>query len=261
MYNAQGYYICPVKIKESFINNNKKYKLGLLVIIKNERMVIEELIQHYIWQGVQHFYIIDNESTDETKAILKPYIDNGIISYYNMPGKHIQAKYYNIIFNSNAKEECEWLIICDADEYIYNRIKNKTILSYIESLNNKISNISLEWKMFGSSGFIMQPKEIRKNFLNRKKDTFNETKQIINTSLTSELIIHDHIYINKNSIINPIELALNHYAIMSKEYFEKIKMTRGDVNSITFDNIRDWTYFNNYDTNEVYDDELANLFE
>jgi hypothetical protein len=48
---------------------------------------------------------------------------------------------------------------------------------------------------------------------------------------------------------------------MSKEYFEKIKMTRGDVNSITFDNIRDWTYFNNYDTNEVYDDELANLFE
>jgi hypothetical protein len=59
--------ICNQIENYQFNLNNKKYKLGMLCIIKNEEMIIKEWIKHYIWQGVQHFYIIDNESTDGTK--------------------------------------------------------------------------------------------------------------------------------------------------------------------------------------------------
>lgn len=55
--------------------------VGLLAIIKNEGMVIQEWIEHYIWQGVSHFYIIDNGSTDNTHKVLLPYIQKGIMSY------------------------------------------------------------------------------------------------------------------------------------------------------------------------------------
>jgi hypothetical protein len=48
---------------------------------------------------------------------------------------------------------------------------------------------------------------------------------------------------------------------MSKEYFEKIKMNRGDVNTSMYDKTRNWDYFKNNDYKEFVDDELANLLE
>ena len=42
-------------------------------------------------------------------------------------------------------------------------------------------------------------------------------------------------------------LQPNHYPIQFKEYFEKAKMTRGDVYRPSSDSVRDWGYFSRYD--------------
>ena len=57
------------------------------------------------------------------------------------------------------------------------------------------------------------------------------------------------------------EIALNHYAIMSEEYFRKVKMTRGAADRT--DNVRDMEYYNKNDTeaSEIIDTELKNLVE
>ena len=54
-------------------------------------------------------------------------------------------------------------------------------------------------------------------------------------------------------------LEINHYAIQSKEFWEKIKMTRGD--SYWVDNVRTWEYFNNYDYAEFQDLELCSILK
>ena len=41
--------------------NKYKFFLTCSIIIKNEQTYIQEWIQHYIKQGVQHFFIIDND--------------------------------------------------------------------------------------------------------------------------------------------------------------------------------------------------------
>jgi hypothetical protein len=46
---------------------------------------------------------------------------------------------------------------------------------------------------------------------------------------------------------------------MSKEYFEKIKIQRGDASSSSSDSVRDWDYFNHYDYSEAVDTELADM--
>ena len=61
------------------------------------------------------------------------------------------------------------------------------------------------------------------------------------------------------TVDNPQQLSLNHYAIMSREYFSKVKMTRGDADNQKVDNIRDWNYFDRYDHKEVEDEELKQL--
>lgn len=245
-------------------NMETKYTLGLLVIAKNETMVINEYIEHYLWQGVEQIYFIDNGSTDDTKRKLVKYIQKGQLQYFDMPEKHKQEEHYNHIYNSVAKQECKWLIVCDVDEYIYNRSKGKNIQDYLSTLDyNKVGQVLLNWKMFGSAGFEKQPAHIRDSFVLRKNDLDENTKCIVNTDIVNLLRIHKHDFKDPSAetITRPPELALNHYAIMSKEYFSTVKMTRGDVSTMAHENVRDWDYFTRYDFKEVYDDELKILLK
>mmetsp|Transcript_17692 Transcript_17692/g.15964 ORF Transcript_17692/g.15964 Transcript_17692/m.15964 type:complete len:125 (+) Transcript_17692:78-452(+) len=116
--------------------------------------------------------------------------------------------------------------------------------------------------MFGSSNFTTQPRNIRSSFILRSNLYLNVTKHIINTINTLELNIHYHVFVeNKTFIIQPNDLALNHYAIMSLEYFQSVKMTRGDVSSKAYYKIRDINYFNSYDKlgSGFIDNELKDL--
>jgi hypothetical protein len=241
-------------------NNEPKYTLSLLLICKNESMVIDEYIKHYKWQGVEHIYLIDNGSNDNMKEVLNPYINDGYISYYYLDERNQQIKHYNTVY-IEIRNQTKWLIVCDADEYIYNRNKEETILTYLNSIDyNTISAIELSWKMFGSSDYKTQPiNNIRTSFVWRQKELHTLIKNIINTKFTDSLEIHSHKYNGGTRIKDPPELALNHYAIMSEEYFKTVKVKRGAADGAENNNIRDMNYFNAYDHKEEYDDELKNL--
>jgi hypothetical protein len=49
-------------------------------------------------------------------------------------------------------------------------------------------------------------------------------------------------------------IHLNHYPLQSLEFFQKVKMTRGDVACKEYDNIRNMDYFNEYNKNAVHVD-------
>jgi glycosyltransferase involved in cell wall biosynthesis len=248
------------RIREAFAA--PKYFFGLLMTVKNEGMVLDEFIQHYLWQGVDHIYLIDNGSDDNTRDIVEPYIKAGQLSYFFKPDRHMQSENYNELYKDRVRDECKWLAIVDADEFIYGRTQGQTLNSYLRGIDDdKVAAVSMGWKMFGSSGHHAHPPGVRKYFTRRRPGTENNGKSIINTYRTVSLVVHSHIYTEGSQVIsNPPELALNHYAIMSREYFEKIKMTRGDVGHATSDTLRDWTYFKQYDENtEELDTELADL--
>lgn len=43
------------------------YFLTCLAIFKNEAMNLKEWLDHHLWQGVEHFYLINNGSEDDYK--------------------------------------------------------------------------------------------------------------------------------------------------------------------------------------------------
>ena len=69
------------------------YYLTVGAIFKNESHCLQEWIEHHLYHGVEHFYLINDESTDEFMKILQPYINKDIITLYNVknhpkyPGK------------------------------------------------------------------------------------------------------------------------------------------------------------------------------
>ena len=139
--------------------------------------------------------------------------------------------------------------------------------------------------MFGSNGYIDQPKSIIKSFTKRKKfgskgyDLNHNinwklkldyiTKSISRTNKLIRLDTHNSQLKNKKQIIlpeNPTEndlekspLHLNHYAIQSLNWFLKVKKKRGSVTCKKSNNKKNEQFFKSYDYKEIIDEELSEL--
>ena len=133
-----------------------KYFLSVCLAIKNEAKYMEEFIQHYIDQGVDHFYIVNNNSDDNIEEVINNSVycsnvtlitdnrDMGILANDNSPFGHhnlLKENLYELI-----KTETEWAILIDADEFMYGK-NGYTIKTYIQSLDEKISCIYVIWNI------------------------------------------------------------------------------------------------------------------
>ena len=240
-----------------------KYKLVIVAIFKNEAIAMREWLEHYIRQGVEHFYMIDNGSTDDWKS----QVEGFPVTIYTDNEKHKQTEHYNDYFLEEVKRISEWVMVVDLDEFMYARNEFLTIPEYLDTLPKYIEELSVKWKMFGSNGHIEQPKSIIHGFTMRDKKIDNNVKSICRTMNLLKLGIHTHSIENKNNkiilevnseiMLRNSPLHLNHYAIQSWEFFKNIKMKRGAADSELSENIRDKEYFDKYDTNDIDDNELS----
>ena len=235
------------------------YYLSTLSIFKNETLNLKMWIEHYLWQGVEHLYLIDNGSTDNPLQILQEYIDKGCVTYYYNDKKFVQAEHYRYVFDTyKLKEETFWLAICDLDEFFYGVDKKLAIkLKTLEYFNVIYCN----WLMFGSDKLINHPADIRISNTHREKKLNKYTKYIFKTGIirdSSQIQIHKLREINDKRrvrIANKL-IRLNHYQLQSLEYFTKVKMTRGDVNAKKrVNNFRDKKYFIKGNENTNFKDE------
>ena len=251
-----------------------KYTLVIVAIFKNEAIAMKEWLQHYINQGVEHFYMIDNGSTDNWESE----VDGFPVTIFYNNKKHNQVDHYNNYFLKNVQSISEWVMVVDLDEFMYARNGFNNIPEYLNTIDENVDQISVFWKMFGSNGHITQPKSIIKGFTKRifNKGQKTNCKSIIRTTSLVKLDIHKSQTYNKNGISVPFNkpsvtetiyedeletnyLHLNHYAIQSYNWFKQVKMTRGSVTSKKNDNIRTDDYFKKYDWNDIEDIELSNI--
>lgn len=241
------------------------YYLSILAIFKNETMGLKLWIEHYLWQGVDHFYLIDNGSTDNPLDILQTYIDNGIVTYVSLPERHKQSEHYRYVFDKfNLKRNTFWLAICDLDEYYYG--VDNLLTKKLKSLENCFDYILCNWIMFGSNGNEKQPEDIRVALTKCAKEMSTYTKYIFKTNAirsSASIWVHNlldvpYIPLKRIRVANKL-IRLNHYPTQSLEYFTTVKMTRGDSYWPSCDNIRDMDYFKRYEFNDIEDNTLKNL--
>ena len=184
------------------------YNLSILAMFKNESMIIENWIIHYLKEGVNHFYLIDNGSVDDYWTKINKYENYiTIVKDSTRLSDGTQTYLYNKIFLDTVKRETKWLIICDIDEYIY--AKNGNIMDVLNKLPENVEKIWLPWKIFGSNGNIKQPNNIIKSFIKREIEYHNDkgfgkiicmTKNLENIGCCGHLVTlsNNNIYYNAN---------------------------------------------------------------
>jgi len=242
------------------------YYFSVLAQFKNETMNLKLWLDHYIWQGVQHFYLIDNGSTDNPQSILDDYIKKGLVSYYYRPEKESQVKNYRSIFAKHIWTQTYWLAVVDLDEFLYG-VDHK-LMSKLKTLEY-YNIIYCNWFIYGTSGCIKHPDDVRLSNIHRHPniDKLN-TKYIFKTnSVThpSQLWIHWLVYpntnyrlINKKTRVANNLIRINHYVCQSEEFFKKVKSVRGDATRPG----HKWTrnFFNKHNDPATFIDEtLKNL--
>ena len=219
-------------------------------------------LDHYRWQGVDHFYLIDNGSEDDPLSILQDYIDKGIVTYFYLPERYRQAQHYHYVFHhADLRQKSEWLILCDLDEFFFGL--HQTLRKEIQKIENDYDYIVCNWKIFGSDGLETHPPDIRTAITHRAENLWPGTKYIFKTNKidVSHICIHSlihHSIPSERTFQNNTTIQLNHYVIQSLEFFQRVKMPRGDATSPYADGVRNMDYFKQYDYREVQDEVLKN---
>ena len=75
-------------------NEGTQYKVTICAIFKNEGPYLREWLEYHMMIGVEHFYMYNNCSDDDYLTILKPYIDDNIVTLIDWPKLHEIGKVF-----------------------------------------------------------------------------------------------------------------------------------------------------------------------
>lgn len=185
--------------------------LAIVCVAKNEGPYLKEWIEYHKIVGVERFYFYDNESDDDTKEILAPYIKDGTVVYHFLPNHPItnqrpQIEAYNdAIFK--YRDRVSWMAVIDVDEFIV-PIEKNTIQEFLDDYV-QYPGVVVNWVCFDSNGHETIPTEhgglLTANYTRARKDH--------NCIDIGQNKAHDRLV---KSIVNP-KLVVNyisaHYAI------------------------------------------------
>lgn len=241
-----------------------KYYLAVCAIAKNEGPYFKEWIEWHLSQGVERFYIYDNESTDGTREVLQPYIDAGIVEYFYFPGRKRQLAAYDDCFERH-RLDTRWIAVIDLDEFIV-PIKDRSIPEFLHRMES-YAVVEINWLVYGSSGAktktegkLMQ--RFRKHSLpghqlNRHVKSIADPRRVCTMIGCHEAARisgkpvdpNGHIITTHFGDREPQQevIRINHYAIKSYEEF-LAKRARGRART---NSVRDMGYFERYDLNDI----------
>ena len=129
----------------------KKYNVSLCLIFKDEAPFLKEWIDYHKMIGVDHFYLYDNNSTDNYREVIKPYIDGGLVTLIDWPHQAAQMAAYKNCYE-NFRGESNWISFLDADEFICLK-EEDNIVKWLNKYKIYPSVI-VHFKMFGTGGLV-----------------------------------------------------------------------------------------------------------
>jgi len=239
--------------------------LAVCTIAKNEGVYFEEWIDWHRKMGVEKFYIYDNESSDDTKKILTPYVESGLVEYIFWPGKKQQLPVYDDCIERH-RLDTRWIAVIDLDEFIV-PIRDKTIPEFLKRFEY-FSAVEINWLNYGSGGVKTKEDGLvmdRFKYHSSLSHILNRhVKTIINPRRIFSFIgAHEAARISgsaADSYGQPINInfrdrepqhdviRINHYAVKSYQEFLE-KRTRGSVRAAV--NRYSLDFFDRYDLNDI----------
>lgn len=90
------------------------------MMVKDEADIICQNVRHHLNEGVDHFIVADNLSTDGTTEHLREFERGGVLTYVHDPDPaYRQADKTNRLVHRAGAMGADWVLCVDADEFWY----------------------------------------------------------------------------------------------------------------------------------------------
>jgi hypothetical protein len=131
-----------------------RYELAIGAIFKDEARYLDEWLTFHHGVGVEHFYLYNNNSSDDFRNVLLPWMGRGLVTLTDWPGPAGQVSAYQDCVRRNGKE-ARWIALIDIDEFLFSP-QTRDLASVLQRYAD-LPAIFVYWHLFGSSGHIRRP--------------------------------------------------------------------------------------------------------
>lgn len=109
-----------------------------LLAAYNERRFIVPCIEHYVRHGID-VYLIDNESDDETVALVEPFLGRGVVGIETLPrsGVYTWRRILERKEQLAASLDADWFLHADPDEIRLPPKRGQTLVDAIEEADRQ----------------------------------------------------------------------------------------------------------------------------
>lgn len=131
-----------------------RHFLSICVCVKDERPFMGEFVQHYLAQGADHIYIVDNGSSDGLAedpdlsgvvTIIRDARDMRILT--DNTGGHGHSRLLTENLFVRLRNQSEWAAVVDADEFMFGK-NGHTLRTYLESIHaSPINRVYVHWNI------------------------------------------------------------------------------------------------------------------
>ena len=131
-----------------------RYYLTACLCFQNASLYLAEWLAFYSVLGVEHFYLVDNDSTDDYDWIIEPYLRRQQATVIRFAGRGIQQAAYEFClqhYGANAR----WMLFCDDDEFLFPCAD--VPLSVALEPYEEFAGVAVSWMLYGSSGHQVRP--------------------------------------------------------------------------------------------------------
>lgn len=234
------------------------FYVSVACVFKNESHILKEFIDHNLFHGVDHLYMINDMSSDNYSSILAEYGDRITLYHNDIVTNDVNRQ--SMIYNKYLKPilgETQWLAVIDLDEFMYSpsEINLQTILKRYE---DSYDSLRVDWRVFGSNQCYYQPLSVVAGFNKyrdpekAKREGTHSYKTIFKTQFLIDFGLHSHT-LSSHRMCIPDDIIINHYQIQSHDFYMRVKATRGDATNY-YDHIgikRDLDFFIKNDDNTI----------
>ena len=272
------------------------HDLAIAAILKNEGHYIKEWLDYHLLAGVDHFYLYDNDSTDNYAELVAPYVEAGLVTSKKLSGGSAQFAAYTFAVRDH-RFDGRYMAFVDLDEFILPRATTDTISATLDDVLKNFpdaSGLAINWQLYGSSGHETADysRGVLERFTRRApvdwivpiphRDIPGGNSQVKTVANPRKINFVDNshfpVYFAGNYSVNergsrvnsycnaPVtatRLAVNHYNVKSREeHVTKVLRGRADKGGISIEladkgaNCIDSTWFDMYDRNDIFDDEI-----
>ncbi|WP_159999820.1 glycosyltransferase family 2 protein [Roseomonas sp. 18066] len=128
-------------------------RLAICAIAKNEAPYLAEWALYHRMIGVDHILVYNNDSDDETAAVLQALQAAGILETLDWPSHRDGSTQKRAYADGLARlrPEHEWLAYIDIDEFLYVPGHGNDLQAFLDAQGERAA-IAVNWKLFGTGG-------------------------------------------------------------------------------------------------------------